>query len=135
MNVLVDTCIWARSLRIKPALHDPLVEEMGRLSESGRVRIIGAIRQEILSGAAPSARFEALKIQLQSFPDLLLEREDYERTAAFYNLCRSKGVQASNTDFLICSAAVRHRTPIFTTDNDFSHIARLLSIPLHVTGD
>lgn len=39
-----------------------------------------------------------------------------ERAAEFYNHCRNKGVQGSNTDFLICAVAARFKTPIFTTD-------------------
>lgn len=32
---------------------------------------------------------------------------------------KAKGVQGSNTDFLICAVANRLKFPIFTTDNDF----------------
>jgi predicted nucleic acid-binding protein len=60
-----------------------------------------------------------------------LESEDYEEAAAFFNRCRAKGVQGSNTDFLICAAAARRQFAILTTDADFTHFAKLLPIRLH----
>ena len=57
--------------------------------------------------------------------------EDYEEAASFYNLCRTKGIQGSNTDFLICAVAARNDFTIFTTDEDFVHFAKILPIVLH----
>jgi len=51
--------------------------------------------------------------------------------ARFFNLSRRKGVQGSNTDFLICAVAVRHRLAIFSTDKDFAQYAKYLPIVLH----
>ena len=51
--------------------------------------------------------------------------------AKFYNLCRGKGIQGSNTDFLICAVAVRHDLSVFTTDGDFPRFAKCLPIVLH----
>ena len=68
---------------------------------------------------------------LRAFPDLEISRDDYEQAAAFHNVCRAKGIQGSNTDFLICAIASRNGFSIFTTDEDFTHFARLLPIALH----
>jgi predicted nucleic acid-binding protein len=51
--------------------------------------------------------------------------------AQFFNICRAKGVQGSNTDFLICAVAVRWQLAIFTTDGDFTLFAKHLPIVLH----
>ena len=56
--------------------------------------------------------------------------EDHERAAQFFNRCRSRGVQGANTDFLICSVAVRLDCPILTTDKDFEAFAAHLPIEL-----
>jgi predicted nucleic acid-binding protein len=48
-----------------------------------------------------------------------------------FNLCRAKGIQGSNTDFLICAVAVRHDFTIFTTDGDFRLFAKCLPIVLY----
>ena len=92
--------------------------------------MIGAIRQEILSGIRRKPQFDRLCVTLESFVDLELRSVDYERGAEFYNTCRAAGVQGSNTDFLICAVANRHDLPIFTTDRDFNRFAELLPIAL-----
>ena len=71
-----------------------------------------------------------MRAQLTAFPDEPIERADYERAAKHFDTCRSKGVQGSNTDFLLCAIAERHRLPTFTADGDFERYARLPPIRL-----
>ena len=91
----------------------------------------GPVRQELLSGIKNPEQFRSLRHHLRAFPDFELTAEDYETAAEFFNLCRGKGVQGSNTDFLICSVAARYHLPIFTTDGDFSLFQTHLPITLH----
>jgi predicted nucleic acid-binding protein len=93
--------------------------------------MIGAIRQELLSGVRDTKQFAALRDHLRAFPDLPLETEDFERAAEFYNECRTKGIQGSNIDFLICAVAMRRELSILTTDRDFAGYARVLPLQLH----
>jgi len=109
----------------------PEVPELLELIKEFRVQMIGPIRQEILSGIKNSVQFATLRDHLRAFPDLELASRDYENAAEYYNLCRSKGVQGSNTDFLICAVALRLKIPIFTTDADFSLFQQHLSITLY----
>jgi predicted nucleic acid-binding protein len=95
------------------------------------VAIIGAVRQELLSGVKSTQQFEQLRDHLRAFPDLELESADYEEAASYFNQCQARGIQGSNTDFLICAAAVRRELSIFTTDKDFKHFARVLRLALH----
>jgi hypothetical protein len=60
-----------------------------------------------------------------------LEAKDYEEAASFFNKCRARGIQGSNTDYLICAAAARRGFGILTMDTDFAHFARMLPIVLH----
>jgi len=131
MMVLVDTCIWSLALRRRERTDDPEVRELETLIRDGRVQLIGPIRQEILSGIARKAQFDRIRLSLAAFTDLLIEAEDYELAASYYNLCRSKGIQGSNTDFLICAVGARHQHEIYTTDADFERFARCLPIVLH----
>lgn len=131
MRVLVDTSVWSLALRRKDGLPRPEAEELRRLIHAQAAEIIGPIRQEILSGVRDHAQLAQLETHLNSFPDLSLLPEDYVTAAKFFNLCRSKGIQGSNTDFLICAVAVRHDLAIFTTDGDFRQFARCLPIVLH----
>ncbi len=131
MRVLVDTSIWSLALRCRKDARSPEAEELGRLIAVHVVEIIGPIRQEILSGVRDKAQFERLETHLEAFADLPLTAEDYVTAAKFYNLCRAKGIQGSNTDFLICAVAVRHDLSVFTTDGDFRRFVGRLPIVLH----
>ncbi len=131
MRVLVDTSVWSLALRRVGPAANPEATELRRLITGHQVEIIGPIRQELLSGVRDHAQFERLETHLAAFADLPLQIEDFVTAAKFFNLCRAKGIQASNTDFLICAVAVRKELAIFTTDADFSRFARCLPIVLH----
>lgn len=131
MNILVDTSVWALALRRNPPHDCPEVNELIELIRELRVHIIGPVRQEILSGVKNQSQFLKLRNHLRAFPDLELTTRDYETAAEFFNLCRGKGIQGSNTDFLICAVAARHKTPILTTDGDFTLFQTHLPISLH----
>jgi len=133
VRVLVDTSVWSEALRRRRAVRAAVVEELRSLILEHRVEIIGPIRQELLSGLRQGAQFEALEKQLVPFCDLPLKTDDYVTAAEFFNLCRSKGVQGSNTDFLICSVAVHNQLAVYTTDKDFFLFAKHLPIVLHET--
>lgn len=105
-----------------------------KLVSERRVQMLGPIRQEILSGVRHAADFHKLCARLASFPDLPLLTEDYVKAAEFFNACRSKGGQGSNTDFLLCAVSWRARMPIFTTDRDFTAYAEHLPISLFSPG-
>ena len=131
MNVLVDTSVWSSVLRRKaPDL--TMLAELRRLMHEGRLRIIGPVRQELLSGIRDSDQFERVRVRLAALADTELETNDYEDAARLFNLCCCRGVQGSNTDFLICAVSIRAGLKIFTTDNDFAVFARLLPIELYV---
>lgn len=129
MSVLVDTPIWSTMLR-RPVAESAEAQALQRLASHGQAMIIGAIRQEVLSGIKGVEQFERVRAHLQSFPDVTTTSRHYERAAEMYNTCRAKGVQGSNTDFLLCAVAELQGLRIFTTDKDFVHFARHLSLHL-----
>ncbi|MFB3891531.1 MAG: PIN domain-containing protein [Phycisphaerae bacterium] len=131
MNVLVDTSVWSLALRRPSGFTHPAARELSELIGEGRAAIMGSIRQELLSGIADRTRFERIREYLRDFPDVDTITEDHERAAEFYNVCRAKGVQGTDVDFLICALAVRHSLAILTTDEDFKGYARHLPIVLH----
>jgi hypothetical protein len=131
MRVLVDTSVWSEALRRSKKVESDVVRELRSLILEHRVDIIGPIRQEILSGLRKETQFEKLQNHLAAFPDVLLKTDDYVTAAKFFNICRDKGVQGSNTDFLICAVAVRRQLTIYTTDKDFTLFAKHLPIVLH----
>ena len=128
MKVLVDTSIWSLSLRRDSKKNLNYKTELSELIKEVRVQIIGPIRQEILSGIKSTKQFNDLKKYLSYFPDMEIITKDYEQAAIFFNTCRSKGIQGSNTDFLICSVAVNNDLEIFTNDKDFQNYQKYLPL-------
>ncbi|MGF1674497.1 MAG: PIN domain-containing protein [Rivularia sp. (in: cyanobacteria)] len=136
MSVIVDSSVWSLALR-RRTLPDcsPVVTRLRDLITNDQVALLGAIRQEILSGIRSSEQFTRLRDYLRIFPDMELLPEDYELAAEFFNTCRSNGIQGSNTDFLICAVAHHRSYSILTTDNDFqSFQAHIPLILLSVEG-
>jgi len=137
MKVIVDTCVWSLALRRRkksehPSIIDqPSVIELRELIKEVRVQMIGPIRQEILSGVQSQSQFENLRNRLSAFPDLNLTAQDYERAAEFFNICRRKGIQGANTDFLICAVSERNEMPVLTIDKDFKLFAEHIPVKLH----
>ena len=129
--VLVDTSIWSQALRRGAKNNKVARKKLSDLIAGNRAEIIGPIRQELLSGIRDEAQFKTLQGHLAAFPDITIQPEDYITAALFFNLCRRKGIQGSNTDYLICAVAVRHQLEIFTSDNDFKSYAKVLPIKLH----
>ena len=118
MRVLVDTSVWSLALRRDKPVQSPEMMELRRLITAHLVEIIGPIRQEVLSGIRDTIQFDRLEKYLAAFSDLSLHADDYAMAAKFFNLYRAKGIQGSNTDFLICAVAVRHDLAIFTPGLD-----------------
>ena len=133
MNVLVDTSVWSLALRRRDASSGEAAE-LGELIREQRVRLIGPVRQELLSGIREGERFHLLREHLRAFPDVSLETDDYERAAEFFNTCRAKGIQGSNTDFLLCAVSERRSLALFTTDSDFEQYAKHIPLRLHKAG-
>jgi len=131
MKVIVDTSVWSLALRRDKEDSPAPVQELRQIILSHRVQMIGPIRQEILSGIRSESQFIKLRKHLESFPDLPILTEDYITAAQFFNHCRSKGIQGSNTDFLICAVAVRNNFSIYTTDKDFDLFSKYIQIVLH----
>ncbi len=132
MNVLIDTSIWSLVLQRNKALiqNEEIRKVVEDLIEEFRVKMIGPIRQEILSGITNKGQFLKLREILQSFEDLTLATPDYERAAEMFNICRKKGIQGNHVDFVICAAAERFQLSIFTLDADFQNYAKHLPIRL-----
>ena len=131
MRVILDTCVWSQFLRRDRAASDWIAREVARLVRADAVRLIGPVRQELLSGAQPSERFEHLKEYLRFYSNLVLDEQDDEIAASYYNRLRQRGLQGTGTDLLICAVAVRRNLKIFTTDAAFAAFAKHIPIRLH----
>jgi len=136
VSVLVDTSVWSLALRRRR--RDPASagdseheNELRELIQADQVAVIGAIRQELLSEIRGEEQFSELRERLSAFHDLQLAAADYEFAAECFNRCRARGIQGSNTDFLICAVAMRRELTIYSLDQDFEAFRRVLPIALH----
>ncbi|MCD4653529.1 PIN domain-containing protein [bacterium] len=132
MKVLVDTSVWSLALRHGKSGWSDIKLELTNLIDDRKVKMIGPIRQELLSGVRREKQFNELKKRLSAFPDVSILTEDYENAAHYFNVCRKNGIQGSNTDFLICAVAVRNEFMIFTRDKDFDLFAVHIPIKKYV---
>jgi predicted nucleic acid-binding protein len=135
MMVLVDTPVWSLALRRRKgeltASEERRTQALAELIREGRAQMIGAIRQELLSGIREEEQFRRLRDSLRAFEDPSLPAEDHEEAARMSNQCRTRGIAGSAIDFLICGVACRRGWQIFTTDNDFFRYGEVLPIKFY----
>jgi len=130
-GILIDTCIWSLALRNKQSKNQLIAEQLAHLIDQHSAKIIGVIRQEVLSGYSNKNSFNKLRQQLSYFPNEATIDADYEAAAEYSNFCRTKGIQGSHIDFLICAVAIRKTFKIYTVDKDFIFYSKHLPISLH----
>jgi predicted nucleic acid-binding protein len=130
-SILVDTCVWSIALRGETSKDTQIAEKLTQLIDDNQVKIMGAIRQELLSGYSDKQSYERLRAKLKFFPNEPVLDADYEAAAEYSNFCRTKGIQGSHTDFLICAVAIRAKLKIFTTDKDFNNYLKHLPISIY----
>jgi len=128
--VIVDSDVWSEAFR-KKGRSGKSVTTLRNLITNGEVVMIGPIRQEVLSGIKNFTQYEQIKNSLRAFPSHIIEEPIFEMAASCFNLCRSKGIQGSHTDFLICACSIKWKTSILSKDKDFVHYAKHIPIELY----
>lgn len=94
MKVVVDTSVWSFALRRNSSTETSQTDDGVKVAllrdwiTDGRVVLLGAIRQEILSGIRHPEQYVRLRDYLRAFPNVELATADYEMAAEFYNTCR-----------------------------------------------
>jgi predicted nucleic acid-binding protein len=135
--VLVDTPIWSLFLR-RRAVDLSLIERgltrvLYDLIQRSEVQLLGAIRQEVLSGIREESQFQRIRDHLRGFVNVPLDSMDYEEAARVTNQCRQQGIADSTADMLLCAVSLRQGWEILTTDRDFLHYAQVLPLRLFST--
>lgn len=134
MRTVVDTPIW--SLSFRRVRHTPdaqaIVLALSELITSGDAVLLGAVRQEVLSGIGDEGRYRELRDHLRSLPDAPVTRSDFEVAAQYFNDCRRHGIAATGTDMLLCAVSSRLDAPVFTLDGDFARYS--VHLPVTIRG-
>lgn len=87
-GVIIDTCMWSLAFRRKGTTETKVAKEIGNLIDENRAKIIGLIRQEVLSGYSDIQSYTKLRDKLRCFPNEATLDADYEIAAEYSNLCR-----------------------------------------------
>jgi predicted nucleic acid-binding protein len=132
--VIVDSDVWSEAFR-KKGRSSKSVTTLRNLITNGEVVMIGPIRQEVLSGIKNFTQYEQTKNSLRAFPSHIIEESIFEMAASCFNLCRSKGIQGSHTDFLICACSIKWKTSILSKNKDFVHYAKHIPIELYQSNE
>jgi len=129
--IACDTSALSQFLRRSPVTQNDVALKVEKLIESNELALFGIVRQELLSGIKLPAHFERIDLTTQALPLFFADDEDHTTAARFFNTCRSKGIQGSPIDFLICAMAVKRKFPIYTTDPDFELYEPIIPIELY----
>jgi hypothetical protein len=129
--IIVDSDVWSEALRKREDSPESWhVEKLRDLIINDEVQMLGPIRQEALSGIRGAKKFDKIRNKLRAYPDGHFNEEIHEQAAKFYNLCRSKGVQGSHIDFMICAYSVTKKMKILSKDQDFKRYAKYIPIEI-----
>ena len=129
MKVLVDTPVWSAAYR--RSVDSDVVAALRELIADGRCTLLGVVRQEVLQGIRSAQQFDLVRRDLDEFPDLEVWSSDHVRAAQMFNRCKTRGVDPTTIDMLVCSLAERHKAAIFTLDRDFAGYSRVLGVKLY----
>ena len=129
--IACDTSALSQFLRRSSGGTNEIARNVEILIEANELALFGIVRQEILSGIKLPEHFKRIEQAAQALPIFYADNEDHTTAAKFFNVCRSKGIQGSPIDFLICAMAVRRRFAIYTTDPDFGLYESLIPIELY----
>ncbi len=132
--ILVDTPIWSMALRRRDVDLSPMERRLTRVLyeqvQQNNVQLLGATRQEVLSGIREESQFRRIRDHLRGFVNVELDSSDYEEAARISNQCRQHGIADSTVDMLLCAVALRNGWEIFTTDRDFLRYARVVPVKM-----
>jgi predicted nucleic acid-binding protein len=123
--ILVDTSVWIDFFNG----HDSAEAAQLRsyVADGKPLTIPGLVLTEILLGVRTEAEAARIVRVLSAFdPSPELDSTDYEKAAALYRLCRSRGVTIRSTiDCLIAQLCLRHNYELLSKDRDFTRIAEV----------
>ena len=135
MSVLVDTSVWSLLFRRERQQLNPeelrTLQSLRDLVEGKRAKVIGPVRQELLSGIKSTLQRELLQHRFRDFEDEVLITDDYETAAEISCKCRAKGITVGSIDALLCSVAVLRSWQVFTRDGDFGLFAKAVPVQFY----
>lgn len=130
MNVLLDSNVLSAAIR-RSSPDPTLGTHVLPLLRTKTAFLIGAIRQEVLSGLSTPEHYAQVHARLAAVPVIPTNPSDHDLAAQYYNRCRRAGIQGHHHDFLLCAVSTRLNLPIWTTDQDFLHFSPHIPVNLY----
>lgn len=128
--VLVDSNILTHTFR-RPTSNPAVRAHALHLIDNDHMYLIGAIRQESLSGITSTLLQQTLRSALDGLHYAPTLPDDHDLAAYYYTRCRQSGIQGHHHDFLLCAVSTRLSLPIWTTDHDFQNFSGLIPVNLY----
>ncbi len=132
--IVLDTSVLSLAFRRKhadEASSPEALELVDLIEEDAPLVVLGVVFQEVLSGVRNARDFRRLERALEGFALKLADREAHRQAAHISNTCREHGVTTFAVDCLIASQSIQLGAELFSTDQDFSHIAQHTSLRLY----
>jgi predicted nucleic acid-binding protein len=121
--VLVDTSVWVKFFREATSLESQVLD---MLLAAGPVATCPPIRTEAISGAPTKREYERLRQLFDALTNLELPTGVWRTVEeSRFELARY-GIQASVVDLLIAVTAHAHHAALWTLDEDFTRIAKVV---------
>lgn len=129
--VLVDTSAWIEFLRDTGS---PVCNAVDALLERD-LATCDIVRMELLAGARNEQHLQNLRGLLARTTVIPTAAEDFDRAAALYRQCRTRGETVRRmVDCLIAAAALKADVPILHQDSDFTALERHTPVRVHPTA-
>jgi predicted nucleic acid-binding protein len=123
--ILVDTSVWIDFFNGHDSAEAARLRSL--VADGGQLAIPGLVLTEILVGVRTEADAARVARTLSAFdrpPEL--DASDYEKAAALYRLCRSRGFTIRSViDCLIAQLCLTHNYELLSKDRDFARIAEV----------
>jgi predicted nucleic acid-binding protein len=126
---LVDSSVWINFFSSSPTKAGAELRRM--IAEAEPFSLSGIIVTEILQGLVRDiSRIEHYLSQWDMLEPAGFST--YREAAAIYRAARAKGLSLTTIDTIIAAIAMEHGASVFTLDKDFSHMARVVRLSLHM---
>jgi predicted nucleic acid-binding protein len=122
VTVLADTSVWVQYLRHGRAGKAARLDD---LLAQGEVVVCGPVVAELVAGTLPAQRAELVAL-LNALPWADLGRAEWARVGEVAARLREQGITTALTDIEIAVVAVREHAELWTSDSDFTRIAKVL---------
>ena len=133
--ILFDTSILSLAFRrASPESKERRIAEIVAelLTGEASLGLPAIVLQEVLSGIRSEEQFTDLERRLRAAFDVMIPTaEDHIAAARLKNQCLSKGISASGPDCLIAAQTLNGAHELFTTDPDFTAIAKVVPLKLY----